>query len=92
MAISSNKECRFGFQGQSDEVVVIRVVGNDTRGVLRVIKQDPLLLEARGQTQRVMVGDAVLLGNSRVLERLSDLVDQPGTDDQLKKAVLPGVQ
>jgi hypothetical protein len=75
--------------GKSDEVVVLLVVWDHAWWIDWIIERDAFVGEAVRKAVRLLPGDVVLLGDPRMQQSLSDLVNELRADDQIDLALLP---
>jgi len=91
VSISGDQSVRLRSCGESDEIVVLRVVRRHAQGIDWIVQQDPFVGEADRKAIGLLSRDVVLLGDPRMQQSLSDLVDELRADDQFELTVLPEI-
>jgi hypothetical protein len=92
VSIPGDQNLRVRGHGQSDKIVVLRVVRHHTWWVDGVIEQDGFVGEAVREAVRLLGGDVVLLRDPRMQQGLSDLIEELRADDELELTPLPQIK
>lgn len=92
MTVSSDEEISFRIYEEFNQIVIGRVIRNDTRRVFGIFHGDSFLGQTASKSLYLIRCDVVLLSDTRMQKRFLDLVEELWTDDQFELAVLPQIE
>lgn len=89
MLVARNEVVGPRLDRQSYEVIVVRIIRNDTRRVDRILEHDTFLLKPLDGRFDLRLFESILPGDSRVLKRSPHLIEEVRTHHELDGTFLP---